>query len=230
MPGVAACVAAGRLPEAYLELHVEQGPVLARAGAALGIVTAIFGQAQGEVVFEGRADHAGTTPMDAREDALAAAAEFVLRVRSAARPRHGRDGRPARGRARDPERRSGPRAVASVDVRAARARPSSTRSSPPSASSRLAESSRSQMSGAPLEALRAAAPGAPELPSRAPGTTPESSRRPACRRDALRPQPERRGRPLARRALDARRTSQLGIDALAAGASLGSPDDRPSAR
>ena len=70
-------------PEAFLELHVEQGPVLERAGAPLGIVTAIFGQARGEVVFEGRADHAGTTPMDARDDALVAAAEFVLRVGAA---------------------------------------------------------------------------------------------------------------------------------------------------
>ena len=71
----------GRLPGAFLELHVEQGPVLERAGEPIGIVTAIVGQARGEVVFEGRADHAGTTPMDARDDALVQAAEFVLRVR-----------------------------------------------------------------------------------------------------------------------------------------------------
>ena len=68
--GSSDCAAAGTLPEAYLELHVEQGPVLERANEPLGIVTAIAGQARGEVVFEGRADHAGTTPMDAREDAL----------------------------------------------------------------------------------------------------------------------------------------------------------------
>ena len=83
--GSLAAVAAGRLPAAFLELHVEQGPVLERAGAPLGIVTAILGQARGEVVVEGRADHAGTTPMDARDDALVAAAELVLRVRAAAR-------------------------------------------------------------------------------------------------------------------------------------------------
>ena len=55
-------------------------------GEPLGIVTAIAGQARGEVVFEGRADHAGTTPMDARDDALVEAASFVLRVRDAAGP------------------------------------------------------------------------------------------------------------------------------------------------
>jgi len=67
-------------PEAFVELHIEQGPVLERAGEALGVVTAIAGQARGAVVFEGRADHAGTTPMDARDDALVQAARFVLRV------------------------------------------------------------------------------------------------------------------------------------------------------
>jgi acetylornithine deacetylase/succinyl-diaminopimelate desuccinylase-like protein len=84
--GSRACVIAGRLPSAYLELHVEQGPVLEQAGAPLGIVTAIAGQAQGEVVIEGRADHAGTTPIDRRDDALVEAAELVLRVRRAAGP------------------------------------------------------------------------------------------------------------------------------------------------
>jgi acetylornithine deacetylase/succinyl-diaminopimelate desuccinylase-like protein len=83
--GSRARVESGQLPKAFLELHVEQGPVLGRKGAPLGIVTAIVGQVRGEVVFEGRADHAGTTPMDARNDALIAAAEFVLRVRAAAR-------------------------------------------------------------------------------------------------------------------------------------------------
>jgi acetylornithine deacetylase/succinyl-diaminopimelate desuccinylase-like protein len=83
--GSRACVARGSLPGAYLELHVEQGPVLDRADAPLGVVTGIVGLARGEVVFEGHADHAGTTPMDARSDALVAAAEFVLRVKAAAR-------------------------------------------------------------------------------------------------------------------------------------------------
>jgi allantoate deiminase len=74
------------LPEAFLEVHIEQGPVLAGLGEPLGIVTAIAGQARGVRVFEGRADHAGTTPMDVRADALVAAAEFVLHVRRCAVP------------------------------------------------------------------------------------------------------------------------------------------------
>jgi allantoate deiminase len=72
-------------PRAYLELHIEQGPVLERLGAPLGIVTAIAGQAKIPVTFAGRADHAGTTPMDARDDALVKAARFVLQVEEAAR-------------------------------------------------------------------------------------------------------------------------------------------------
>jgi hydantoinase/carbamoylase family amidase len=72
------------LPDAFLEVHVEQGPVLALAGEPLGVVTAIAGQARGYKVFEGRADHAGTTPMDARADALVEAAQFVLHVRACA--------------------------------------------------------------------------------------------------------------------------------------------------
>jgi acetylornithine deacetylase/succinyl-diaminopimelate desuccinylase-like protein len=73
------------LPPAFLEAHIEQGPVLERVDEPLGVVTAIAGQARGAVVFEGRADHAGTTPMDAREDALVEAARFVLHVRESAR-------------------------------------------------------------------------------------------------------------------------------------------------
>jgi acetylornithine deacetylase/succinyl-diaminopimelate desuccinylase-like protein len=68
------------LPPAFLELHVEQGPRLEHAGEPLGVVTAIAGQLRGHVVFEGRADHAGTTPMDRRDDALVKAARFVLHV------------------------------------------------------------------------------------------------------------------------------------------------------
>jgi acetylornithine deacetylase/succinyl-diaminopimelate desuccinylase-like protein len=73
------------LPQAFLEVHIEQGPVLERLGVPLGVVTGIAGQARGSVVFEGRSCHAGTTPMDERSDALVAAAEFVLRVRDSAR-------------------------------------------------------------------------------------------------------------------------------------------------
>jgi allantoate deiminase len=74
-----------RLPEWFLELHIEQGPVLERLGEPLGVVTSIAGQARANVVFEGRADHAGTTPMDARADALVEAAQFILHVRACAR-------------------------------------------------------------------------------------------------------------------------------------------------
>lgn len=83
--GSRARVAGGSLPGRYVELHVEQGPVLERAGAPLGVVTGIVGYARRELVFDGVAGHAGTTPMAAREDALCRAAEFVLHVRDAAR-------------------------------------------------------------------------------------------------------------------------------------------------
>ena len=88
--GSRALVARGTaLPSVFLELHVEQGPVLERAGAPLGVVTGIVGYARGELVFEGRAGHAGTTPMNARADALVAAAEAVLRIRDSARALEG---------------------------------------------------------------------------------------------------------------------------------------------
>ena len=82
--GSEAFVAAGRLPECFLELHVEQGPVLERQGAPLGVVTGVAAMARGERVFEGEAGHAGTTPMTGRRDALCSAADYVLRVREAA--------------------------------------------------------------------------------------------------------------------------------------------------
>jgi len=72
------------LPGSFLELHVEQGPRLDRAGAPLAVVTGIVGYARGELTTAGRAGHAGTTPMDDREDALAAAAARVLAIKSAA--------------------------------------------------------------------------------------------------------------------------------------------------
>ena len=80
----ALCAGGAGLPRAFLELHVEQGPVLADAGAPLGVVTGIVGYARGELVLEGRAGHAGTTPMVGREDALVAAASEIQRVRDAA--------------------------------------------------------------------------------------------------------------------------------------------------
>jgi allantoate deiminase len=83
--GSRALVAAGGpLPACFLELHIEQGPVLERAGAPLGVVSGITGMVRAERVFEGAAGHAGTVPMDVRRDAMVAAAEYVLRVRDAA--------------------------------------------------------------------------------------------------------------------------------------------------
>ena len=64
----------------YVEVHIEQGPVLEREGIPVGIVTAIAGQTRARIVVTGEAGHAGTLPMDARRDALAAAAEAVLAV------------------------------------------------------------------------------------------------------------------------------------------------------
>ncbi len=74
----------GSLPGSFVELHIEQGPRLERAGAPLGVVTSIAGIVRCSRVFDGRADHAGTTPMEVRSDALVAAAEYVLRVREVA--------------------------------------------------------------------------------------------------------------------------------------------------
>lgn len=69
---------------AYLEVHIEQGPVLEQENLALGIVTAIAGARRFAVEITGYAGHAGTVPMAMRRDALAAAAEAVLLVERAA--------------------------------------------------------------------------------------------------------------------------------------------------
>lgn len=65
----------------YLELHIEQGPVLEQAGVPIGIVTAIAGQERLSLRFTGQADHAGTAPMDLRRDAFAGAARFATSFR-----------------------------------------------------------------------------------------------------------------------------------------------------
>lgn len=65
---------------ATVELHIEQGPTLERLGCQIGIVTDIVGLGGGLVTFRGRADHAGTTPMNMRKDALLAASAFVVAV------------------------------------------------------------------------------------------------------------------------------------------------------
>ncbi len=65
---------------AYLEFHIEQGPVLESLGMPLSVVVAIAGQTRVRLTFEGRAGHAGTTPMTLRRDALACAAEWMNEV------------------------------------------------------------------------------------------------------------------------------------------------------
>ncbi|MDR1799377.1 MAG: M20 family metallo-hydrolase [Bifidobacteriaceae bacterium] len=65
---------------AYIELHIEQGPLLEAAGKEIGVVTAIAGIERLLAAFQGRGDHAGTMPMADRHDALLAAAEAVLAV------------------------------------------------------------------------------------------------------------------------------------------------------
>jgi N-carbamoyl-L-amino-acid hydrolase len=69
---------------AYLELHIEQGVVLEQRALDVGIVTTIVGVRRIEIIFQGEADHAGTTPMALRHDALVAAAHTVAAVRRAA--------------------------------------------------------------------------------------------------------------------------------------------------
>lgn len=64
----------------YLEYHIEQGPVLEKLGRPLGVVEGIAGQSRLEITFIGRANHAGTTPMNLRHDAIAAAAEWITTV------------------------------------------------------------------------------------------------------------------------------------------------------
>lgn len=76
---------------AFLELHVEQGAVLERAGIPIGVVEGIVGIKRWTVTAEGFANHAGTTPMDQRRDALVAAARFVDTVYTTVRGLPGRE-------------------------------------------------------------------------------------------------------------------------------------------
>jgi allantoate deiminase len=73
----------------YVELHIEQGPVLEQRDAPVGVVTAIAGATRAEMRFTGRAGHAGTVPMELRRDAACALAELVLAVEAAARAEPG---------------------------------------------------------------------------------------------------------------------------------------------
>jgi allantoate deiminase len=73
----------------YVELHIEQGPVLEERGLPVGVVEAIAGQTRWDVELRGAAGHAGTVPMESRHDAACAAAELVLAVEETARERPG---------------------------------------------------------------------------------------------------------------------------------------------
>ena len=74
---------------AYLELHIEQGPVLENEDTSLGIVEALVGQTRMELIFAGQANHAGTTPMHLRHDAMTAAAEWIIAVEDFASSQNG---------------------------------------------------------------------------------------------------------------------------------------------
>src|SRR5947209_8360323 len=69
---------------AYLELHIEQGPVLESLELPLGVVLGTFGVERHQVAFRGQAAHAGSTPMEQRRDALAGAAKLELEIRALA--------------------------------------------------------------------------------------------------------------------------------------------------
>ena len=80
---------ASRIDEigAYLELHIEQGPLLEATGVQIGAVTSIVGLRGYRVSLRGQANHAGTTPMALRRDAFAGTARIALELREAARGR-----------------------------------------------------------------------------------------------------------------------------------------------
>ncbi len=73
----------GGIVVAFFELHIEQGPVLEAEGLDVGVVTHIAGIRRLAVTFKGQAAHAGTTPLNLRQDALVSAARFVLDLRAA---------------------------------------------------------------------------------------------------------------------------------------------------
>jgi acetylornithine deacetylase/succinyl-diaminopimelate desuccinylase-like protein len=150
-------------PDGFIEVHIEQGPVLASLGEPLGLVTAVSAQARGAMTFEGRAAHAGTTPMAQRSDALVEAAKFILHVRECAK-----DGALATVGAVEIEPGATnvvpERVTVAVDARASTAEGLATLIEaigfePTWQSDPVA------MSGPPLEALRAVVPNAPELVS-----------------------------------------------------------------
>ena len=77
---------------AYLELHIEQGPVLESLDLPLGVVLGTFGVERHRITWRGQAAHAGSTPMDKRRDALAGAAKLALEIREIAAARRRRRG------------------------------------------------------------------------------------------------------------------------------------------
>ena len=104
---------------AYVELHIEQGPVLEGWGLPVGCVTSISGATRYEVTIGGEAGHAGTVPMTARRDALAAAAECVLAVEARCAAEPGLVGTVGRIEARPGAINVIPgRAVFTIDIRA----------------------------------------------------------------------------------------------------------------
>ena len=110
-------------PHAYLELHIEQGPILENEGLVIGAVEGITGLAWTEVSITGRAAHAGTTPMHLRRDAAYAAGETALFVRRLAQEmgdNQSGTGRPYRALPEPRERRGGARGA---DDRSAQYRP-----------------------------------------------------------------------------------------------------------
>ena len=76
---------AARNAAAYLELHIEQGPVLESMDLPLGVVLGTFGVERHQITFRGQAAHAGSTPMEKRRDALAGAARLELEIREIAK-------------------------------------------------------------------------------------------------------------------------------------------------
>ena len=187
-----------QFPDAYLELHIEQGPVLALAGEPLGVVTAIAGAARGAKVFSGRADHAGH---DADGRARRRARRRSALHPARARVRHGRgrcDRRRDRGRAERDQRRPGARhrqrrcPVARLEAAGRPRRGDRLRADPPTRAGGAERRLR----------RRAAGRAAPRLGGRARRDGARACGRPEL--DAVRPVAERGRQPPSGRALERR--------------------------
>jgi allantoate deiminase len=199
-------------PAAYVEAHVEQGPVLDGLDAPLGVVTSIVGLARLAVTFRGRAGHAGTTPMAGRSDALVAASAFVQRAAALAAQLEGAVatvGRltvhpgaanviPERVElivdARAPAETALAELLAALEAAAADAEVEVLRRTSPVTMA-------ADVRAALVEALEELDLAAPELHSGAGHDAGVLGAAGGAERDAVRPQPERRRLPLARRAL-----------------------------